>query len=228
MWTKKPPRTCAFSSGAPTGRCAKITGTVRSPGMRVTMSRWVLRLGTLATCLGALLALAPSPALAQCAVRHRSLPHRSRRDRCDHRAPPGRSAETRWSSQWSTAAATSSASSARPARAGPGRRQLRCPRGRQRLRGRSGPDGRVLLQRPGAPVLADRAFHQRHPLPARRTQQAAGRALRHREHQSRLRLRLRHPERPARRQSGRRTVRERQHGRLRDWDQHRQGEPLRQ
>jgi uncharacterized protein GlcG (DUF336 family) len=32
------------------------------------MSRWVLRLGTLATCLGALLVLAPSPALAQCAV----------------------------------------------------------------------------------------------------------------------------------------------------------------
>jgi len=36
--------------------------------MRVKMSWWVLRLGTLATCLGALLVLAPSPALAQCAV----------------------------------------------------------------------------------------------------------------------------------------------------------------
>ena len=32
------------------------------------MLRWVLRLGTLTTCLGALLVLAPSPALAQCAV----------------------------------------------------------------------------------------------------------------------------------------------------------------
>jgi uncharacterized protein GlcG (DUF336 family) len=36
--------------------------------MRVKMLRWVLRLGTLAACLGALLVLAPSPALAQCAV----------------------------------------------------------------------------------------------------------------------------------------------------------------
>jgi len=36
--------------------------------MSITMLRWLVRLSTLATCLAASVALAPSPALAQCAV----------------------------------------------------------------------------------------------------------------------------------------------------------------
>src|SRR5678815_3226014 len=47
---------------------AKITGTVRSPGVRIRTSRWLLGLGTLTACFGGGLVLAPDPAQAQCAV----------------------------------------------------------------------------------------------------------------------------------------------------------------
>jgi uncharacterized protein GlcG (DUF336 family) len=41
---------------------------VRSPGIRIRISRLALRLGTLGACLGAALVLGPAPAQAQCAV----------------------------------------------------------------------------------------------------------------------------------------------------------------